>query len=219
MSKKNRKYLISGLIAIALIITTLFTLARNQNNEVGYNKNPEVSSKIVGSELVNASRIAPESLDDILKHADVVIIGKVDSKAMLIKKPFINDELKALEEKVIAASEEDRKLTFNISQVEVKVQEVVYGDVDSKTILFNQLGMPENDDYQTKVKNGQKMLFVLKKNDDGTYASVDFEEGLFELLDNETSLSMSKNPNIAKYDNVNQDILFNDIEDYFKKDK
>lgn len=214
--KNKTKFIISSFLAMIFMATAVIAL---NNNAISYNTNPNVNDKVIGSELFSASRIAPESLDDVLKHADLVVIGTVVSESKLLKKSYLTSELQDLGDKVKDLSKQEKELTFNVSQVEIKVHEVIHGNIDTKTILFNQLGSPESDDFQTKVKNGEKILFVLKMSDDGTYASVDFEEGLFKILDNDTTMSMSKNLNIAKYDDIHQDILVKDIKNYFEKDK
>lgn len=206
----------SKVATIVLISALIFTVGGiqilNKRKTVQYNTNPDVSSKVVGSEKFEAFRIPSSSMEELLDSADLIILGDI----------LTNGNNK--EKTINASSEQDTKFmaqfsklpTYGVVQADVKVNEVIYGDtqLEGKTIKFSQLGEAGNDDYQTKAKKGNQMLLILRKaEEENTYASVDFEDGMFLVDKNENNklLSLSKNILVAKYDGLDLKVLKDDI--------
>lgn len=206
----------SKVATIVLISALIFTVGGiqilNKRKTVQYNTNPDVSSKVVGSEKFEAFRIPSSSMEELLDSADLIILGDI----------LTNGNNK--EKTINASSEQDTKFmaqfsklpTYGVVQADVKVKEVIYGDtqLEGTTIKFSQLGRAGNDDYQTKAKKGNQMLLILRKaEEENTYASVDFEDGMFLVDKNENNklLSLSKNILVAKYDGLDLKVLKDDI--------
>lgn len=216
----NSKLKIIGITLMSTLIIALgaFKIS-NKIGTVQYNTNPDISSKVVGSETFVGYRMRLTSMEELLRFADLVIIGEILTDGETKEKP------------ISASPEQDAKFTelfskvptYKVAQTNVKVNKVIYGDsnlVDT-IIKFNQLGEAGNDYNQTKAKKGDEMLLILCKSDeDDTYASVSFEDGMF-LIDknNGKLLSLSKDILVAKYDGLDQQILENDIKKSIKKAK
>lgn len=110
---------------------------------------------------------------------------------------------------------------YNVTSSQIKVNRVLYGDIDTDSIELHQFGSAGNDDGETKVRKGRKMIFILRKHPDkeNVYSSVDFEDGLFEVDNDNKLLSLSDNMLTAKYDGLDTKILEKDINKVLKKRK
>lgn len=196
----------------ALILAVGVIQITNKSKTVQYNTNPNISSKVVGSEKVNGFRIPSSSMDELLDYAELVVVGEVLTEGNTKKIP-----LNASSEQNAKFMAQFSKLpTYEVVDADFKVNEVIYGDstLEGTTIKFSQLGRAGNDDYQTKAKKGNQMLLILRKaEEENTYASVDFEDGMFLVDKNENNklLSLSKNILVAKYDGLDLKVLKDDI--------
>ena len=225
----NKKLIISivGCLALSLcaVGTYLFTSysTNSASTNLAYNENPDVSKKVVGSNELLASKMAPVSIDDITKYADLIVIGTVVSKPTnkQIDFPFPNDEMK---KGAMGTSKEVPKV--NLACTQIKVSEVLYGklrNANSNEITLAQIGQAGNDSGETKVVNGQKYLLVLQNHPDdiNRYSSAIAEEGIFKINSKkaksilgsieETTTSLSDDKFTSRYDDVSLDVLKKDI--------
>lgn len=163
-----------------------------------YNENPDVSKKIIGSDNGFISKFMPPNLETILANSTVVIMGEVLEDDNVYTFPAISPD-------------EDELGIGTIAKV--KVIETIAGTQPSEEIIsYYQCGAPKTDNLQTKVKKGQKCIFILKYFEDKDYYySAAMEEGIFMVDENNELLSMSKQKFCAKYDGIKKDILIEDI--------
>jgi|LSQX01.1.fsa_nt_gb hypothetical protein len=211
MNKFLNEYLLVTIVLLALFITVGIVYSF-ESNRVDYNMNPDISSKNVGSDCFQGLRMPAKNLDALLQPADLVVVGKVVSDGVTKTKSLkSNTGTNPLDIK-FSTLFPDKELTFDVTQVKIQIENVILGDKDIKEITFSQLGHASSNNYQTKVKKNQKLLFILKKNaDDGAYSSVDFEDGLFLISKEQKVLSLSKNITVAKYDGLILENLIKDI--------
>ncbi len=196
------------LLMLSSVSLTLFKF----DSETLYNSNPNVASKVVGSENLSGYIVPLQSVDDLVSKSDLIVIGEIMSDAVTIKRPYEpSDEAKSKLNTLYP--EAQNKFNFNVAQVTVQIKEVLYGDTSLSEIKFNQLGNAGNDSLQTKVKKNERVVLALKKvtGTDDTYASICFEECVFDIKPNNKLLSFSKNMAFAKYDDIDLNILENDI--------
>ncbi len=211
MNKFLNEYLLVTIVLLALFITVGIVYSF-ESNRVDYNMNPDISSKNVGSDCFQGLRMPAKNLDALLQPADLVVVGKVVSDGVTKTKSLkSNTGTNPLDIK-FSTLFPDKELTFDVTQVKIQIENVILGDKDIKEITFSQLGHASSNNYQTKVKKNQKLLFILEKNaDDGAYSSVDFEDGLFLISKEQKVLSLSKNITVAKYDGLILENLIKDI--------
>jgi hypothetical protein len=204
-----------SILAISIISGLIcFNFTKSQ-----YNMSPDNSKKIIGSKSIMQTKIEPKSLDDLIIKSDLIVIGKVISEQTLYKED-LSKYIK--NSKSIKEKEPGIDLTYSIAESQIQIDETLYGSVpDSKIITLAQLGNPNNDDGETKVKNGNKMLFILRKNtsDRITYSSIDNENGLFIINNLNMLTSLSDNIIVSKYDTISVNVLSNDIKKSIEKTK
>lgn len=217
-----------ALVSIAVIIISGSIIYFNSNTkqeqkiEVAqseYNLNPDVSKKVVGSEVLLMEKISPSSIDQITDDADLVVIGKVISGPVdtEIDFPFDNEDMKksALE----ASKGKMPKVALACSKI--KIEEILQGESSSDIITLAQFGKSTNDNGETKVKEGNRMILSLQRHPDdpNKYSSTNAEEGLFIIDDNGKTLSMSDNKFTSRYDGIDYNILKRDMKNGKKKEK
>ncbi len=174
-----------------------------------FNK-PDVSAKkVVGSKDLMMTRRTINSMGDIIKTADLIISGEVVGDAKDVMYDFSSS---------ISDSEKNKLSDPNAYKValavsEIKIDDVLYGSEDNEKILLAQIGRAGYDSGETKVKKGDKMIFVLKKADgsDRLYASTVAEEGLFIEKPNGYMYSLSDNKFTSRYDTLKKESLVSDI--------
>jgi hypothetical protein len=209
--------IIVGLLCIGLVVSSFYFM-RKKPVEHEYNMNPDVSQKIVGSKSLDpiATMIAFRSLQDITSMADLIVIGRVTTDGELHTEEF-NFENAKLKEKALWDS--TQSIHYSVSYSQVKVEKVLYGSLRGRTITLAQLGKPDNNNGETKVKKGDRMLFILRKdpNTNNLCSSVDFERGLFTINKDNKLLSLSDDKVVAKYDGIDLSVLIDDIKNATKK--
>ncbi|MWC31050.1 hypothetical protein [Paenibacillus sp. MMS18-CY102] len=186
------------------------TSTATDNGIVKYNTNPDVSSKVIGSELFKGYRLPIKSLSQLTEKADLIVIGTVVDEGKIVKVSMSDGQsTDPLQAKLESTGGE---FSFDTAQQTIKIHEVLYGDPELKEITYSQLGVIGNDDGQTKVKQNKKYLFVLKKDPiRDVYASVSFEEGLYQVDDNDKVKSLSANLELSKYDTLDLKTLKDDL--------
>lgn len=146
---------------------------------------------------------------------DVIIRGTVvsDDKEVIVS---LSDGTTANLEQKFNSKYPDKTFGYNTTQATVNIDKVLFSNVEGlkngDSITFSQMGNYETDEMQTKVKKDKKYVFFLKFDAErNVYASVAFEEGLFEIDDNNKSRSLSKNKELSKYDGIDLSVLEDDI--------
>lgn len=199
-------------IVIGLSVVSIFYLS----NSSKYNQNPDISGKIVGSKDLLMDTMPMTSVDDLTKYADLIVIGKVISPAVdtEIEFPFPNEDLKQS-----AMKGYSKVPTVALACSRIQIEETLYGESKSDIITLAQLGKANNNRGETKVKNGDRMLFILQKHHDKTdvYSSALAEDGLFIIDNNDKVTSLSDNMFTSRYDGISKDILKADIKKGKKK--
>lgn len=193
-------------IAILLILCIL-AMTACQSSGHRYNENPDVSRKYVGSDHGIIDRELPVSFDHLLVSATTVIIGEVlEDDILYTFDPFGSGTPNS---EKIALLRNSGKGTI----AKVKVLETIAGAKPSQEIVdYYQLGEPKNDLNQTKVKTGQKCVFILRYSENKKrYSSTSYEDGVFLLEENNKLTSMSDKPFCARYDGIDLDILIEDV--------
>ncbi len=185
----------------------LYTWYLAENND-RYNTNPNLDNKIVGSHSGPFYVIPMSSLNQLVGLSDLVIIGEVATDAVKTKR--LAESGTPLDQKFI--DKFDKPNTYTTADVKIKVKKVLHGSTDESTIIYAQLGVPNSYSLQTKVhKNDNVVLFLKRDPNDGHYASVSFEEGVFLLDEHNKLLSQSVNKVLAQYDGISLDVLEEDI--------
>ena len=156
------------------------------------------------------TRKGVNSMEDITKSADLIVIGKVVGNPTDVLHEF-STGIEEWDEEIKAKDPNALKIALAVS--EIKIDEVLYGYEENDRILLAQIGKAYSDSGETKVKKGDKMLFVLKKHEgsENLYSSTMAEEGLFIIKDNGETYSLSDNAFTSKYDYKSKNVLINDI--------
>ncbi len=214
-----KRFSIKTNICAFIILAVLFAALTgcSSGDKVAYNMEPDNAKKVVGSkyrlgEIVSVDTNMVDSLETLFKYAQVAVIGEVISDGILK-----NDE----------ASEQDSGNSIIKRPVEkhtpyqVRVEEVVCGSLEPKEITLSQIGEPGDDRGETKVKKGDRMLFVLHEisQEDGIYDSAVLEGGMFIIDKNNKVMSLSDNIAVAKYDGLDLDVLKKDLKEAFEQAK
>ncbi len=203
------------IITLALIIATFIVL-------VGIyfycSKSPDVALikselngavKYVGSEDgdVFLTRAKYRDLKSLASFADLIVIGKID------KKPTA-DEFQM----IVASPETEARFGKHIREVsvnKVKVKEVIYGNETSDEITLLQLGHPDSDRNETKVKKNKETIMLLREIDfkgEKAYMSVSFELGFFDIdTDTDTVMSYDNKEVVAIYDENSKHEFLNEL--------
>lgn len=192
------------IIIFVILVAVVGLISSCSENEV-YNMNPDTSKKVIGSKSLLLDRLPIENTEQLMRFSDLVVIGNVVSEGKLITETIGTEE-------VFKAKGAD--INIELTEIDVKIDKILYGKVSSDIIKIVQVGKPNSDIGETKIKKNKKVLLVLSKDNDkeNIYSSVDFENGIFEIIDNKL-MSYSDNKNIAKYDNISVDILIKDIKE------
>lgn len=193
----RKKIFVIGAVILGISLSSLTAYT-------SLNHTDKQSNKIVGSKLADNTfhfnREPIDSIDELLGYADLVVIGTVKTDAVtVVEKLPDNPNNTGLRELKVAYSE-------------VEIEETLFGNSTSKTITFKELGEAGKNNEQTKVKKGDKVLLVLHKGEkENLYASVAFEDGVFNLKNEKQVFSLSDNPVLTKYDNKDINLLKDDF--------
>lgn len=191
------------------------------NGSSRYNKNPDLSKKIVGSEGDRYSIAHLKSFDQVVYFSDLIIKGQVIGDSI--------QESKRLEY-VLETDKIEQLPEIPVSLVKIKVNEIIKGNIDGEEILLLQEGLVNDDtSLETKVKKDDNYIFFLIKDkfeDQDVYIAYRKEVGLMKMnnknksfltkgIDNKndksTTFSLSKEEELAKYDDIDVQIIEEDI--------
>lgn len=183
---------LSILTAILILTTLLVTscqgkpaYAYDTNTTDTYDQSPDIDLKSVGSNQLPVDKEYAKDLTDLTKRADLIVIVRVisDGKAFVETIPTMNAE---------QGKKQGGPIHVAMTTTWLKVEEVLSGDEKSGKIELVQAGNPGKDAGDTKVKSGDTMLVILKKNPDrDDYTSVAHEEALFIVQEDNTVVSLS----------------------------
>ncbi len=183
--------LIAMLLTIAVIMAV--TGCQRDSGEVKYNDDPDLSGKIVAS-----GKSSPESLEQMLDRVDVIVTVSISDDG-----------------KIADVDEDPYKLTCFLTPptlTEAEIEESIYGDLNKgDKISLIQCGLPGENDYQTKVKKGERLVLLLERRENGVYVSPFYEHGMFYLDEKDKITSMSDAPICARYDGLHKNVLKNDL--------
>ncbi len=196
------------IVLMAGVITgSLLFLNRDTSR---YNENPDLSQKIVGSKVFNNSgdSLPNETIEDIFDFTEYIIVGEVVSDG-------VADQFNMFGDNEVSKADLEAGIDPYIpcTITKIRVEESILGDIpEGSEISFFQLGVPESDGGQTKVKKGERLVMGLQgPNEAGQYLSGDVENTIFYLDENNKVTSMSDELLCARYDGTSKDFLVKDL--------
>lgn len=185
-----------------VILLSLFGCAK----ESRYNETPDLSKKVVGSDNLMATRVPLKSVTEMAELSDIIVTGTVVSDSEVIQfNSSGNDEYAA------AAAEKGINVYIPATIATVKITKMIDGNLTDETIQVFQLGEPHTADMQTKLENGDSVLLMLSEFDNGYYQSVDLENSVFYVDENNQLTSMGKEMMCAQYDDRPVSLLLEDL--------
>ena len=186
----------------AVVLLSLFGCAK----ESRYNESPDLSKKVVGSSNMMATRIPLKSVAEMADLSDIIVTGTVISDSQVIQfNSSGNDEYAA------AAAEKGINVYLPATVATVKITKVINGNFSDETVQVFQLGEPHTADMQTKLENGDSVLLMLSKFDNGYYQTVDLENSIFYIDEGDRLTSMGKELMCARYDGRPVSLLLEDL--------
>ena len=192
---------------IILLFALIFAFIISGCSKNIYNNNPDLASKVVGSKSYAADKLPVNSIDDLLKDANLIIVGEVISYGQ--RETF---NIYGSREDAAALIKSGINPYIPSTLIKVKVIKVIEGKIDTDEITLFELGHPDKDDWQTKVKLGETLVMILKKFEGkDTYCATNAEDSMFYLDENDKLLSMSDEKICARYDGIKLSVLTNDI--------
>ncbi|MBE7056372.1 MAG: hypothetical protein E7388_02890 [Ruminococcaceae bacterium] len=183
-----------------------------------YNTNPDLSSKIVGSNNYAFDRLPANTVDDLVDGSDLIIIGEVIDDGIEGTFNIFGDEKKAQAFK----EKYGENPYWPTTTVRIKVHKIIAGEIGEKDeIQYLQLGKPNIPDLQTKVKKSQKLVMILRNSDkEGIYYANKAERSIFYIDEENNLTSMADDMICARYDGISIKILEKDlIQTEYVKDK
>jgi len=157
------------------------------------------SEKVIGSNMIDfGTKTAYTSFDQLIMTAELIVIGEVISDAETVEYEIMSGT--PLDQKI--KQKAGRVPTFKTANATIKIEEILFGEYLNKELTYVQLGEANNDKYQTKVKKGDRALFLLTadKTIQGHFSSIAFEEGVFIIDRRANVVSQSNNPIVSKFD-------------------
>jgi len=219
------KKVVISVLFIVLLTSAFACLAMlnrdsNDNNypREAYNMNPDTSKKVVGSKILNQVMDIPifKKLDEYLNYTDLIIIGKVitPGTTKMIDFPF-QEGTEVIDKKT------GKPMQMSTSESQIEVERIIYGKNPGKIITLSQLGPAGSDNGETKVRNGDRMLFLLRqgRQNKNLYYSAAAEDTMFIIDEDDRLTSLSDNITVAKYDGLKLSTLEADLKAAFKNVK
>ena len=201
ISKLFRKSVVIPLIILGM----LFTVGIVLNNSFGftnflyYNRNINLDKKT--GDFIKIADMYGSTLYDYIDLCDAIIMGRVISEGIGFNEDWSYD----------ISETEQRTINFSLTKTQVKIDEVLYGTIDSEVINLIQMGKPNVTDMETKVQNGQTVIILLKDHGNGIdYSSTSVENGIFYVEDSKL-YTFSPREDLNKYEGCSTKILLTDI--------
>ncbi len=162
-------------------------------------------SKFAGSDF---SIIKTPSIDWLVENSDLIIIGNV----------LDNGELIQAEGPHFIDSETNIKIfQFPFIRNSVSIEKILFGNENSKEIIFAQLALADYDCLQTKLYKGDRVILFLINKEDNIYIPVTFQDACFKITNGDIIYSFSNEKVVAKYNGEKVEVLIEDIENIVKK--
>ncbi|GEM_PF-2501608 len=184
---KKRFAIIATSLSLSLLIGSLGGYLYGQSA----NKLQDHSSSIVH----NYSKLEEE-----FWNVDLIIQGVVISQEQSFQKPMgVPSKVQSL---------------IDITPAKIKIDKILYGDLESDTITFLQHGTPDNDLNKNLVEESEEVLLILTKTDNGEYWSYNFEDGLWKV--NNGMVTSKSNSSLLNPHSLNSKSAGQRIEDFIE---
>ncbi|OAS18366.1 hypothetical protein [Paenibacillus oryzisoli] len=142
------------------------------------------------------------SLEEELWNVDLVVKGTVVSQEDSYSKD--------------AGVPSKRSFNIDITPSTIKVDKVLYGSTDSSTITYLQHGLSTDKEASKRfVKQGEEVVLILSKTEDGKYWSYNFGDGQWTIKDGKVISDATSN-RLLKYKNYPSDMFVNEIAEIAK---
>jgi len=129
-----------------------------------------------------AAKVNTSSLEEEMYFVDLIVRGTVVEQ----QDPVVRNA--GLPEKV--------NFSYDVTPSIIKVNEVIYGELEEKTITFLQHGTEKTNEETRYLKTEEEVILLLMKAVDNYYWSYNYEEGIWRVND---GLIESKNNNISGF--------------------
>ncbi len=133
-----------------------------------------------------------QSIEEIKDRSDLIVIAYYDDAP---REKYFKDEGTGME--------------LYSSRYSLHIEKVLKGaETEGNVITFSQVGKPDSNDYETKIKKGQKyLLFLCQKNLELTggeilYDATGVEQGIVEIKSNNKLYSYYDEGIMQEYDGV-----------------
>ena len=124
------------------------------------------------------------------------------------------DEIEARSDAIVIASYSGDPVDFyeeeydlHSTRYSLNIEKVLKGSLqEGSTVVFSQMGKPNDDNYETKIKKGQKYLLFLGQKDlsatkgEIIYDAIGVEQGIVEINNNDTLYSYFDTGIMPEYD-------------------
>jgi len=162
-------------------------------------------SKFAGSDF---SIIKTPSINWLVENSDLIIIGSVLDNGKLIQ----------AEEPHFIDSETNIKIfKFSFITNSISIENILFGNENSKEIIFAQLALADYGYLQTKLYKGDRVILFLINKENNIYIPVTFQDACFKITDGDIIYSFSNEKVVAKYNGEKVEVLIEDIENIVKK--
>jgi hypothetical protein len=206
MLKVNiRKLLRLKIILTLCALGILFIIGAILNSQYGftnflyYNKNIDLNKKT--GYILKQTELYGKTLYDQIDMCDAIIKGEVISEGVGFEDIW----------SVPISESEQHTYTYPLTSTKIRIDEVLYGQIDKEIVNFIQIGSPNMDDGEVKVKLGQKVIILLHSHGNGEdYSSVSVENGIF-YIEGFILYTFSPLSDLNKYEGCNPQILLTDI--------
>ena len=225
-----RKSIIGIIVTVVVCVGFVFAFnkydsQRKQEAQQQYDYNISTNDKPVGQNAFKEfADIEPiSSFDDLInlpgfREGGIIVEGEVVSKGVLAYDGFPK----------VAGTPDDHELNIKdkveVTLTQFKVKRVLYGKLDTDIITVYQFGPPNTDLGELKVREEQKLICFLRKADyepfdENTYGSVSWENGFYDISDEDRTRAFSNVNGLCRYDDRPSKDLIKEIESAVKRKK
>ena len=220
MSKK----IFSVVLIVVLLAGLLYGCGEKENGNSNTEQQTYTNNKPISDNVHrdNSDRFLVQSYGELLNFTDIIVEGEVISEGeaeqdSYPKVPGTPDD-----------HELNRKDKVEVTLTKFKVTRVLYGELESDIITIGQLGPPKTNIGEIKIEKGQKLIcflriaeFVDGRESSNFYASVDWENGFYDITDENSMRAFSNVNGLCTYDGKPSSEFIKEIEsiinNYIKK--
>ena len=138
---------------------------------------------MAGCKTEKKSTTEPEFLDMIFEPEIYQTVEQIKDRSDAVVIGYYTDEPAEQYFK-----DDGTGLEFYTSRYSLHVEKVLKGElIEGSELTFSQMGKPDSDDYETKIKKDRKYLLFLCKKDipeEEIYDAAGMEQGIVEINDN-----------------------------------